>query len=104
MNKSEALEKARLYIKNNPYLVRGDLEILEEETITEDFGWVIFYASSMYVKTKDSKYCLGGAAPLIINKYTGEIEPTGTALSIEDYIRIYKKYGTCDPGINTFEL
>ncbi len=68
--------------------------IMEKETIDIGIGWVFFYQSEEYLKTGDHSYLLGGNAPLIINKKTGEVTETGTALPIEDYIIEYKReYG-----------
>jgi hypothetical protein len=65
--------------------------IIDEETIEEDFGWVFFYQSRIFLETQIFSYALAGNAPIIINKSDGSLHPTGTARSIEDYIEEYRK-------------
>jgi len=64
--------------------------VVPEDTIEREWGWVICYQSSRYLETGDFSYALAGNAPYIINKYTGEIRVTGTALPLEQYIGEYE--------------
>ena len=63
-----------------------DLVIIDESTIEKDWGWVFFYTSERYLKTRDTRYALAGNAPYIVNRHTGELRVTGTAQPIEYYI------------------
>lgn len=69
--------------------------ILEQQTISEEFGWVFFYQSQKYVETGEFRHKLAGNAPFIIDRETGSLHVTGTARPTEFYINNYKKYGTC---------
>lgn len=68
-----------------------DLVVLSEFTLERPFGWVFFYNSRQFVQTGDFKYQLLGNAPLIFNRFTGEIIVTGTARPIEQYIAEFEK-------------
>lgn len=69
------------------------LAIIDELTITEDFGWVFFYQSKDYLETGDLPKALAGNAPLIVSKSDGKLCETGTAEPIEVYIENFKRSG-----------
>jgi hypothetical protein len=68
-----------------------DLVVVDEHTIERAWGWVFFYNSARYLETREFRYALAGNAPYIVNRHTGEVRVTGTALPIEDYIAEYEK-------------
>jgi len=69
-----------------------ELRVLDELTREEDFGWVFFfYNSRRFVETRDIQWALGGNAPLIVDKYTGELHVTGTSHPVEHYIERYRR-------------
>ena len=65
-------------------------EVLEEETIEKQWGWVFFYQAKSYIETGDFREMLGGNAPIIVNRNTGELFHTGTAHEVEHYISEYE--------------
>lgn len=67
-----------------------ELVLLDDETITEDFGWVFFYNTKRFQETGDFIDMLGGNAPIIIDKVNGEVTETGTACDIQYYIEEYR--------------
>ncbi|RCU52932.1 hypothetical protein DU002_00005 [Corallincola holothuriorum] len=92
MTKEEALklvevELGRAKDKCNPI----DCVVLEKKTIEKPWGWVFFYQSKEYVETGNFIYMLGGNAPYIVNRHTGELSETGTCEPIEYYIEEYEK-------------
>lgn len=68
----------------------NDIELLEEETMHLDFGWVFFYQLREYLQSGNLSHALAGNAPIIVDRQTGQISVTGTAYSIEYYIEEYK--------------
>lgn len=46
-------------------------EILQNETMERDFGWVFFYAPHLYLVTRDPRYLVPGAGPLVILRKNG---------------------------------
>jgi hypothetical protein len=64
--------------------------VVPEDTIERKWGWVFGYQSSRYLETGKISYALAGNAPYIVNKYTGEIKATGTALPLEQYLKEYE--------------
>ena len=97
MNKDIAKKIALKYVAERQAASNCELEIVDELTQEEDFGWVFFYDSKKYIETDDSKYAVVGNAPFIVNANTGTIEDTGTAHPVEYYIERYKLHGTCYP-------
>jgi hypothetical protein len=59
----------------------------QEHTIDRPFGWVFFRGSDMDARTGDFACAVGGNAPYIVNRRTGAIVETGTALPTEVYIK-----------------
>ena len=92
MNKSEAQKLVENDLeKNNDPCNPVDCAILQNETIEKDWGWVFFYQSKAFIKTGDFRDMLAGNAPYIVNRYSGEIQVTGTAYPIEHYIQKYEE-------------
>lgn len=87
MNQAEAQIIAEKELPASSY----DLVILEDETITKGWGWVFFYQTKAYVESGDFRDMLGGNAPIIVNRVTGDVTITGTAHDIEHYINEYEQ-------------
>jgi len=101
----------------NDDLPAGDVAIvLDDETIERPWGWVFFYNSRRFVETGDVRSCLGGNAPLIVERTSGRLLETGTAQDIGFYLSNYEATGDpymqpgrvlelscCDPGANRIE-
>ena len=68
-----------------------------EQTIERPFGWMFFWGSDLYAKTRDPAYLVGGNAPFIVDRHTGAVVSTGTALPSEHYIQQYETRGA-DPN------
>jgi hypothetical protein len=66
-----------------------ELLIVDERTIERPWGWVFFYTTRGR-RDGDMRYALGGNAPYIVNRFTGEIRVTGTARPIDDYVEQYE--------------
>ena len=62
-----------------------------DKTIERPFGWVFFFDSTLHAQTGEAKYAVAGNAPLIIDRNTGEVVPTGTARPVEQYIAEYEE-------------
>ena len=93
LNREQAQEKVKLKI-NEPdpcWPEKPRIIILDECTIEKEWGWVFFYQSSEYLETGDFSSQLAGNAPYIVNKATGELHETGTAFSVEHYIKEYEQ-------------
>jgi hypothetical protein len=65
--------------------------IVDEDSIEEDFGWIFFYESRIYMETQIFSYCLAGNTPIIVNKKDGSVFVTGTDHPIEYTIEEYRK-------------
>lgn len=68
-----------------------EVQIIEDVTIEEDFGWVFFYNTKDFITTGDVYHALGGNAPMIVTRKEGDIYFTGTAYPAKHYIEEFKK-------------
>lgn len=83
---------AQLLVENELSSVGSSeaLQILEDSTSEYSWGWVFYYQAEKYLETGDFRDQLAGNAPYIVNKSTGEIRITGTAMEIDYYVREYE--------------
>lgn len=88
INYEEAKRLAMDYISHQD--CDFELVLLEDETITEEFGWVFFYNTKKFQETGDFRDMLGGNAPIIVDIGGGQITETGTAYDIDHYIDEYR--------------
>lgn len=49
-------------------------------------GWIFYWTTARFLETGDWRDGLGGNAPILIDRTTGEVLPTGTAYPIDRYI------------------
>lgn len=91
LTKEQARELALKEILRHWDIEDDEPLIVDEETIEEDFGWVFFYQSKIFLETRIFSYALAGNAPIIVNRNDGSLEVTGAARDIEDYLEEYRK-------------
>lgn len=87
----EARRRVEEYLRNSLRRSAHDIVVVDEHTRHEDFGWVFFYNTRAYVELGDKRHALVGNAPLIVDRDTGEIHMTGTALPTEHYLQHYRQ-------------
>jgi ribosomal protein L7/L12 len=63
------------------------LIVFPELTETHDFGWIIFYGSA------DPSNPVAGNGPVIVDRNTGDLYPTGTAYPLAEYVNNFKETG-----------
>lgn len=91
MNIKEAEELVSEEInKNSAHVDFKECVIMPEHTIEKDWGWVFFYQSKSYLETGNFEDMLAGNAPIIVNRKSAELTHTGTAFSIEHYLKEYE--------------
>jgi hypothetical protein len=92
INREEAQTIAIQYVRMGCDLPDDDeLVIDEQSTIEREWGWVFFYTSRKWMETGSFEYAIAGNAPAIVEKATGRIVDTGTALPIAHYIAEFEK-------------
>lgn len=90
LTKEDANRVALNYLTKLEQEVGEPLGLVNTETLDKPFGWVFFYNSKAYLDTGDIGSMLGGNAPFIVNRNTGEVFVTGTIKPVEDYIADYE--------------
>ena len=63
--------------------------VLDDATEVFELGWVFFYQSEEFVRTGYASSQLAGNAPILVNRFSGEVTTTGTALPLQHYISRY---------------
>lgn len=92
MTRDEAENLARAHIAGSPTAARHELMLDSARTREEPFGWVFFYNTRRFVETGDLDWALGGNAPLIVDRDSGQVIPTGTARPVEAYVACYREH------------
>lgn len=64
--------------------------MIDAVTLERPFGWVFFYQSRDFLLTGIERTRLAGNAPLIVNRYSGEVVSAGTAEPIEEHVASYE--------------
>jgi Immunity protein 35 len=79
-------------IQSMEYSVPNDkLIILDNLTIEKPYAWIFTYTSKLWHETEDNKYALGGNAPIIVDKKSGEQTSYSTAFSLDTLIDKYEE-------------
>jgi Immunity protein 35 len=69
------------------------LALLPESTTEFSFGWLFFYNSEDFIRMGDPMDAVGGNAPLLVERETGRLFVTGTALPTQAYVDRYLETG-----------
>ena len=64
--------------------------VVGDRTIDKPYGWVFRYDSRAFLETGDRNQRIPGCAPLIFDRFSGEIRVTGTARDLEGYLADYE--------------
>ena len=88
MDRETAKQTAEDFV-NSQYENPGDnLVVIDSETIEKPYGWVFFYCSRLFLQTGDSRYELGGNAPIVVLRADGSLRSLPTAYSTERGLEI----------------
>jgi len=91
LSRRDAIESVEVRLSALSPLPEGDAWVVYADATQERaFGWVIFYGSRFYRETGDVSHAVAGNAPFLVNRYSGEVEETGTAMPVEHYVTSYE--------------
>jgi hypothetical protein len=94
IDRGEAIRRALAYVSEMSTAAGQDFVLLEDLTREESFGWVFFWQSEAFVRSGDFRDQLGGNAPFVILRASGERRSTGTAHPVDHYLdEIRREYG-----------
>lgn len=85
---NEAKIMAQDWLRNHS---REKFELLENDIITKPYGWIFFYQSKKYLQSGNFSDMLVGNAPILIDRFSGNIEILGTAYTAEQYLKVYEE-------------
>jgi hypothetical protein len=92
LTKPEALKLVREEVEKESIAAGIELGVMDEFTVEFEYGWMFSYQSMDYIRTQDVYYLVGGNAPYIVDKFTGQIHTTGTRHDKQFYIEKYCEY------------
>jgi len=81
--KEEAVKKVRA-------MLGEDMDVIPDNIIEKEYGWVIFAESKEYMQTKDPVSMAVGSGGILIEKETGNTYEFGSAYSTEQNLQIYE--------------
>lgn len=87
---SEANEIASQHLRTLSIQCQTELTLLGDSTIAGSEFFVYFYQSEEFITTGNSSARLAGNAPFLVNRKSGDIFTTGTALDLNTYIDQYR--------------
>ena len=58
--------------------------------VVKPYGWVFFYQSSEFLRSRKAEHQLAGNSPILIDRINGELRVFGTARPIADYLEEYE--------------
>lgn len=68
-----------------------ELALMEEKTVEREFGWVFFYTTKKFLRTKDPNHVKPGNAPLVVERADGRTEYLGTSIPPPVAVDLYEK-------------
>ena len=90
LSQEQALQLIEPYIDKVSAENGCEIVIVAEATIERAFGWVFFYQTREFLSKGTTGAQLAGNAPLLVNRFSGEVVVAGTALPVNDYISRYE--------------
>jgi len=75
----------------------ADYDILEESTIEKDYGWIVFFQTKAYIRSRKFEDMAIGPGGILVEKQSGRTIEFGSAYSTETSLKIYEAgYLDCD--------
>lgn len=86
MTEEEAVEIARKILSQSILDTGIDMELVYQDTIRTEKGWIFFYESSDFLRTGNHASLLAGNAPILVRQ-NGEVIRLPTYQSIEKSLK-----------------
>lgn len=71
--------------------INHDYVLMDDQTVERPFGWVFFYTTREYLKTRDPQHLVPGTAPFVVHRRDGSIEHLATSLPPKRAIDLYEE-------------
>lgn len=86
----ETLEQAEIaFAKAVIEPSKHDFVLLSEKTLVKDFGWVFFYTTRAYSKTRDPSKLVPGVGPVVVT-HNGDVVELSTSVPPAASIAAYE--------------
>ena len=74
-----------------------DFDVLEDNIVEKEYGWLIFSQTKRYIETGDPTFVAVGSGGVLVEKHTGRLIEFGSAYPTEINLQIYEAgYLACD--------
>ena len=83
ITKKEAIKKVRSSLDE-------DMDVIVDNIIEREYGWVLFPQSKEYIQSGDPMSAFIGSGGVLVEKTTGKTYEFGSAYSIEENLKIYE--------------
>lgn len=90
----EAKSMARDVVRRLEVEAGEELAFLDDEVLERSFGWIFFYNTKRFLRTKKPRDALAGNGPLLVDKRRSSVIQLGTAHPIELYLDHYERTNT----------
>jgi hypothetical protein len=91
VTKEQAKEKVTEYVNRVYPYPDDEYVVIDEETITKDYGWLFFLVNKRYLETQNISNMLVGLGAVLFEKQSQNIIVFGSALSGESHLEQYEK-------------
>lgn len=89
INKDSAAALACARVNNLALSVGDQFEILHDQTQEVEQGWIFFYNTVDFIKTRDSLYALAGNGPILVTR-DGAVQELPSAVPWTDSMKEVK--------------
>jgi len=69
----------------------GKAVLMEEKTEEKGYGWIFFYCSEKYEKTKHYSDDFIGGGPILVMKKDGELHQFGSGKTLEEWLKPFER-------------
>jgi hypothetical protein len=90
----QAKSMARDFVHRLEVEAGEELMLLDDVVLQRSFGWVFFYNTKRFLKTKSARDALAGNGPLLVDKTRSRVVQLGTAHPVEEYLEYYERTGS----------
>jgi hypothetical protein len=91
ISREQAKEKVTEYVNGVYQYLDDEYVVIDEETITKDYGWLFFLVNKRYLKTQNLSDMLVGLGSVLFEKQSQNIIVFGSGLSGEAHLEQYEK-------------
>lgn len=87
LSEDDARRVAQEHLNRESITVGHELVVADVQPF--EHGWVFFYETAEFLRSRDWRHRLGGNAPLLVDRRNGSLHVTGTVKPTEHHVAEY---------------